>query len=166
MRHCVVLLTLLSTTTVASANHCTAQELTVFSCGLARSAKVVSLCASKPLSGPRGHLTFSFGLPGQVELAFPPSAVGSFQQFRHAHYGRFQTSRTEVSFTVGGYNYTLFDYHDALETPQRVRGLSVGTANSNGPDTQRLCGRNATSRLNLLEGLLPCDADNALASCP
>lgn len=88
------------------------------------------------------------------------------QQFRHAHYTRYQTSRTEVSFSVGTFDYTVFDYQEAQETPPRVRGVSVGRTGAEAPSQQWLCGPKASSRLHMLQGLLPCDADNALASCP
>jgi len=149
----------------ASQSHCTDREQTVFSCRIAKSEKIVSLCASRNLTKNDGKLAYRFGPRGKVELEFPPSATNSLQQFRYAHYFRFQTDRTEVSFTNGKFSYSVFDYYDEQAKPKYARGVSVSNAEGNGREIQIFCGGKATSELKILDGIVPCDTDNALASC-
>jgi hypothetical protein len=110
-------------------------------------------------------LSYRFGVPGDIELAFPTSLADSLAQFRYAHYFRFQTDRTEVSFSIGDYDYSVFDYYEQDVKPPITRGISV--TNSSGKDNrgQLLCSGPTKSELQKLEGLIPCDRENALASC-
>lgn len=78
----------------ANQSHFTNQKQTVFSYSIAKSAKIVSLCASGNLTKDDRDLVYRFGPPGKIELEFPSSVTYSLQQFRYAHYSRFQTDRT------------------------------------------------------------------------
>lgn len=149
----------------ANQSHCTDREQTVFSCSIAKSAKIVSLCASGNLTKNDGNLVYRFGPPGKIELEFPSPATNSLQQFRYAHYSRYQTDRTEVSFTIGQFDYSVFDYYDEQAKPKYARGVSVSNVSGNGRDIQIFCGGKVTSELKKLDGIVPCDTDNALASC-
>lgn len=62
-----------STPLFAANSHCTATEETVYSCNLGR--KVVSVCASKPLTAQSGYLQYRFGALGKPELTFPKTNV-------------------------------------------------------------------------------------------
>ena len=146
-----------------AAGLCTADEQVVFSCAIARSGKTVSLCASKALARNHGTLAYRFGRPGRVELKFPAAGSDSLAQFRHAHYFRARTDRTEVSFARGGHDYTVFDYYDGDAKPAYARGVAV--SGPGGSQRQFLCAGAVTARLQRLEGVVPCDADSALASC-
>ncbi|MDO8331914.1 MAG: hypothetical protein Q7T36_15725 [Fluviicoccus sp.] len=165
MRHYAILLAIISTGALASENHCTAQEQAVFSCSIAKSSKVVSLCASKQLSKGKGSVTYRFGPPGKVELEFPSSPTNSPQQFHFAHYSRFQTDRTEVSFSIGKFRYSVFDYYEEHEKPPNSHGVIVGNVSGKGRETQLFCGGEVKSDLHKLEEVVPCDTDSALARC-
>jgi len=165
MRHYVILLAVVSSGAYASESLCTDQEQAVFSCSVAKSSKVVSLCTSKQLSKEKGSLAYRFGSPGKVELEYPASPTNSLQQFRYAHYSRFQADRTEVTFSIGKFRYTVFDYFDENEKPKNSRGVSVSNVSGKRRETQLLCGGEVKSELQKLEEVVPCDTDNALASC-
>src|SRR5258708_2469424 len=79
---------------------CARGEQTIFSCAVKRSAKIVSLCASRQLTRERGYLQYRFGLPGKVELEFPKDHQATQQQFRYSHYFLFQVDLTEIKFQI------------------------------------------------------------------
>ncbi len=64
---------MMSTAVLAADSHCTAAEETVFSCDLGK--KVVSVCASKPLTTDSGYLQYRYGMLGKPELLFPQTSV-------------------------------------------------------------------------------------------
>jgi hypothetical protein len=165
MLNSALFLALFSTTAVAVGSHCKDQEQVVFSCSIAKSSKVVSLCASRPFSKAQGSLVYRFGRIGNVELEFPSSPTDSIGQFRFAHYFRYQTDRTDVSFTIGRFEYSVFDDYEEDENPKNSRGVSVSNTLGDGAETQLLCGSQVESDLKILEGVVPCDADSALATC-
>jgi hypothetical protein len=149
----------------AGGTHCTSHEQIIFSCKVNNSAKVVSLCASSPLSKERGSLAYRFGRAGKPELVYPKTAANSLGAFRLAHYFRAQVDRAELSFNNGGYEYTVFDYNDAQEKPPRQRGVRIHKTTGQGGDAALLCTGAVQSELQKLEDLVPCDKDNALANC-
>lgn len=165
MRYYTVFFALVTANVFAAESHCTSQEQTLFSCSVAKSAKVVSLCASPKLAKGQGTLAYRFGAPGKVELEFPSSSTNSLQQFRHAQYSRYQVNRTEISFSIGKYNYSVFDYYDGEEKTKESRGVRVGNAGGKVKETTLLCEGPIKSQLQKLDGVIPCDADNALATC-
>src|SRR6185503_12999879 len=78
---------------------CENTEKVVFSCGIAKPAKIVSLCSSKELTKDRGYLQYRFGLPGKIELEFPKEREQTQSAFKYSHYFRAQFDQTEISFT-------------------------------------------------------------------
>jgi len=139
-------------------SHCSPSERIIYSCQIKDSAKVVSLCASKQLNSQSGYLQYRFGRPGRVELEFPKERQNSQEQFRYAHYFRFQVDRTELSFKNNGFEYVLYDYHDGEEKPSKSEnGVRV-------QETSLLCGSGAINRLSKLEKVVPCDEASALAA--
>lgn len=62
-----------SASALAAGSHCTSAEETVFSCNLGH--KVVSVCASKPLTPESGYVQYRFGAIGKPELTFPKPSV-------------------------------------------------------------------------------------------
>lgn len=153
-------LLILISTNAAGGTHCAPTETAAFSCRLTN-GKVVSLCLARSPSMKPTALTYRFGRVGAPEFVFPTAPDGSLQRFFHAHYFRYQVDRTEVRFVNAGVEYSLFDYYDGEEKPQRARGVRVG------PNEARelLCKGDVVSNLNVLEAVLPCDAESALASC-
>lgn len=64
--------------------HCDANEAVVFSCSIAKSKKVVSVCASSQQGLNEGYMQYRFGAPQKVELAYPENKVhpaGNFEVF-------------------------------------------------------------------------------------
>ncbi len=57
----------------AAGSHCTEAEETVFSCSLER--KIVSVCASKPLTTQSGYVQYRFGGAGKPEFMFPKTDI-------------------------------------------------------------------------------------------
>lgn len=165
MRTLILALALLAVNARAMESHCSQQEQTIFSCVVAGSSKVISLCASKPLSKEQGALAYRFGQIGKIELEFPSSSQGSLQQFRYAHYSRFQVDRTEVSFSNGNAFYSVFDYYDGEAKPKQSNGVRVSSQNGKGRRIELLCREPVESELPRLKEVVPCDTDNALASC-
>jgi hypothetical protein len=165
MTSLAMFLALVSAGIPAGESHCSDHEQIVFSCKIAKSSKVVSLCASRPFSKVEGNLAYRFGPVGKVELEFPSSPTDSIRQFRFAHYFRYQTDRTDVSFINGSFRYSVFDDYDEDEDPKKSRGVSVSGADGEGSETQLLCDNPVISNLKTLEDVVPCDADSALASC-
>lgn len=165
MRIPAIFLSLFAATSSAVESHCSPQEQVVFSCTITKYSKVASLCASKPLGKNHGALAYRFGPIGKLEFSFPSTARGSLERFRHAHYFRYQTDRTEVSFSNGNYIYSVFDYYEGEEKVKNRQGVRVATRNAESRETELLCSSTLVSELQKLEGLVPCDEGNALASC-
>ena len=132
-----------------------------FSCSLS-AGKVVSLCLAKSPAAKPKALSYRFGRLGAPELVFPESPSGSLARFRYAHYFRYRVDRTELSFSNASAEYSVFDYDDVEEKPEHSRGVRVS---ANGKDHEFFCRGNVVSNLGTLEKAVPCDAENALASC-
>lgn len=149
--------------TAAAATLCAAGEHVVFSCTTTKGRKIVSLCSSPARAPGKITLTYRFGRPGQVELQFPRESVeGDAARFRYAHYFRARAERTEVTFHTGDAGYSVFRYDDADEAPSTVAGVRVSRR---GRTTELLCNGRSVADFPVLEGSVPCDEDNALASC-
>lgn len=88
-------------------------ETTYFSCETSRH-KTISLCGTLP-----GDLQYRYGKGAQMDLQFPEPASNGPQQLLYAHYSRYQTDRSEVTFSRAGTDYAVFDY---TENGQRNAG--------------------------------------------
>ena len=104
---------------------CAKEEKVVFSCTL-KNAKVVSLCSSTKLSKTEGYLQYRFGGSGKIELEYPKEREATQKAFKYSHYFRAQVDLTEISFTIDGYVYTVFDNFNGEEKPAiSEEGISV-----------------------------------------
>ena len=113
---------------------CESGEKIVFSCKVEIAAKFVSLCSSKELTKDRGYLQYRFGLPGKIELEFPKQRAQTQSAFKYSHYFRAQVDETEISFTRGGHEYTVFDNYRGDQKPVIHRqGVTVMLPNSAKP---------------------------------
>jgi|SRR5215471_15854301 len=163
MRGFAGVLLLMVAKATAAQTLCSAEEVVVFSCAVRSSGKIVSLCASKDLAHDRGSLSYRFGQLGKVELQFPRNSLGpSASQFRYAHYFRYRVDRTELGFRSGDYEYSVFSHYDEDTKPTLSEGVNITRAQR---DIQLLCARKAITNFAPLEEAVPCDRDNALASC-
>lgn len=98
--------------------HCSSQEQVVFSCDTGK--KLVSVCASQPLSSPNGY--YRFGPKGATELAFPtsPAPLNTF-----TNGGTFALSGgggAYMRLKNGGYHYVVFS---AVTSGGETAGVSV-----------------------------------------
>ncbi|HUW54118.1 MAG TPA: hypothetical protein VMV99_11935 [Rhodanobacter sp.] len=163
MRPSFVLLTTLSLawscfpSAALADGQCLVHETTYFSCGTT-GHKSIGLCGSVPSA-----LQYRYGKPPKVELQFPDKASDGISQLRYAHYFRFQTDRSEVTFTHAGVDYAVFDY---TENGKRRAGVRITMPD--GAEHEVRCTGPIQGHLNTLATSLPCDADNALngGSCP
>ncbi len=85
---------------------CAKGEAVVFGCDIGR--KQVSLCASKDLSATSGYLQYRFGRFGHLELVHPAAKVSPSGKFFLSHVGFPGGGATRIRFTVGKYDYILF----------------------------------------------------------
>lgn len=166
----VCVLSLASATTVlageaaaVSRSLCRAEEQVIFSCPVAKAAKLVSLCGSKNLDNRRGYLQYRFGKPGAVELQFPGERANTQLAFRYAHYFRAQVDRIEVTFDHNGYRYVIFDYRESdVKPPIREAGVRVHQLGNLARQNENACSAGPNGKLGALQNVIPRDADNSL----
>jgi hypothetical protein len=107
-----------------SRTHCKLDETDFFTCAIANSNKVVSLCGringdAKDIS----WLQYRFGHIGRPEMIYPTSKRGSVDKF----FGRYQSShgssyyQYDVWFHTGDYNYSV----SASSTGDEPKDVSV-----------------------------------------
>lgn len=130
---------------------CVKPETHFFSCQT-DNKKWIALCGVLPK-----NLQYRFGRLQQVEFRYPESTADNLDNFRFAHYARFQTERSEVVFSHAGVDYTVFDY-----TEQRMRRAGVRVTLANGKEREWICSGTVVSQLDKLRDALHCDADSAL----
>jgi hypothetical protein len=134
---------------------CATDERVIFSCPVKRPAKIVSVCASKDLTGARGYLQYRFGLPGKIELEYPKDRQDTQQRFHYTHYFRAQFDLTEIAFTIDGYEYSVFDDYNGEEKPAVIsRGVSV-TAPGKPKEVSFLCRLKPQADYSDLQAVLP-----------
>jgi len=127
---------------VQTSSLCGKGEKVVFSCALKNSTKTVSLCSSPKLSKTEGYMQYRFGLPGKIELEYPKDRSTPEQAFHYNHYFRAQVDLTEISFSIDGYSYTVFDNFNGEEKPAiSAQGLTVTRPNSEKDVTYACRGR-------------------------
>ena len=114
-----------------SVSLCSKTEKILFSCLVKPNYKIVSLCASTQLTKIEGYLQYRFGTPAKVELEYPKQRADSQKAFEYNHYFRAQVDLTEISFSIDGYDYTLFDNYNGEEKPAiSEEGVTVTRPNS------------------------------------
>ena len=134
---------------------CAKNEHIIFSCAVNRTAKIVSLCASSDFAKERGYLQYRFGLPGKIELEFPKERQGTQQKFQYSHYFRAQVDLTEITFTIGGYEYSVFDNYNGEERPAiSEQGVSV-TAPGKPKEVSFVCRSKPKADYSALADILP-----------
>lgn len=157
-------LTLAGEAPVERATLCRAEEQIIFSCPVARTSKLVSLCGSQSLDNRRGYLQYRFGAaPGAIELQFPRERANTQLAFRYAHYFRAQVDRTEVTFDNNSYRYVIFDYSEGdVKPPIREAGVRVRQLGNLAKEQEIACARAPLSKLGILENVITRDPDNPL----
>jgi hypothetical protein len=144
--------------TPAAGSLCLAAETTYFSCETARH-RTISLCGRLP-----ANLQYRYGPAARVELQFPDEPARGAEQLRYAHYSRFQTDRSEVTFSRADTDYAVFD-----DTENGKRSAGVRVTAADGSEVEIRCAGPVHGQLTALGQSLRCDNDNALNSgghCP
>jgi len=141
---------------------CRSEEQVFFSCTIAASNKLVSLCGAKIIDIRRGYIQYRFGRVGAPELQYPRERANTQRVFRYAHYFRAQVDRTEITFDNQDFRYVVFDYDEGDVKPAiREAGVRV-TRHRNEQETVLQCSGNPISRLGNLESIVSGDMDNPL----
>jgi hypothetical protein len=134
---------------------CAKDERVIFSCPIKRPAKIVSVCASKDLTGDRGYLQYRFGLPEKIELEYPKDRQGTQAKFQYSHYFRAQFDMTSINFTIDGYEYSVFDDYNGEEKPKiSSQGVSV-TAPGKPKEISFVCRTKPRADYSDLQAVLP-----------
>ena len=134
-----------------AAGLCAVDEVSYFACRTARDRRI-ALCGKSPQA-----VQYRYGRSGAVELQFPERVADAATQMLYSHYGRYQTELVELRFSNGGVEYVLFEH---IEGQRRSAGVRVTAAGAK--ERVVACVGRIDSRLGELEGVLTCDADNAL----
>ncbi len=138
---------------------CAKDERIIFSCPVKKPAKIVSVCASRDLTGDRGYLQYRFGLPGKVELEYPKDRKGTQEKFHYTHYFRAQFDLTSINFTIDGYEYSVFDDYNGEEKPAvSSQGVSV-TAPGKPKEVSFVCRTKPKADYTDLQAVLPSDQE-------
>ena len=137
-----------------SSSLCAGEETTYFSCQAGKAKQILSLCGT-----PKKTLQYRYGTRSNAELTYPIDPANGWAQMAIAHYSRYQTEREELSFSVNGVSYTVFDY---TEHGQRDAGIQVTLRD--GHEQERRCQGKVTGSLSTLINIVPCDKDSALSS--
>jgi len=90
--------------------HCKSNEVDFFSCAIAGSRKVASLCGNRDDETKQASwLQYRFGLVGHPEMIYPTSRHGSLDKFfRNRVYSRGSSyTQYDIWFHVGAYNYSV-----------------------------------------------------------
>lgn len=129
--------------------HCQANEVVYFSCKIANSQKVVSLCGGD-LSKPESFwLQYRFGILGKPELIFPPERKDSSEKFK-GEVLRGGLRLESISFKNNGVTYAV-ENSFASQTGFGFRGVRVSQANK---EITLNCGTVHTDKLLELAGNL------------
>jgi hypothetical protein len=150
----------------ADASLCAATEQVLFSCSVGKADKIASLCGSPELEKGSGYLQYRYGARRKIELVFPATRESSLEKFRYAHYLRHQIDRTQVSFSNGGFEYSVFTTYDGEgKRPVKEHRVLVSKEGPSSKEIRLVCKSPVSVRLEKLENVLPCDTESALASC-
>jgi hypothetical protein len=90
-----------------TATLCEKNEKVIFSCGMQKSAKVLSLCGSKELDKQKGYVQYRFGQPGKIELEYPAERKSTQTAFSYSRYTRPLVTYLALRFETNGYKYSI-----------------------------------------------------------
>jgi hypothetical protein len=79
---------------------CARGEEVIFSCGVGR--KMVSVCGGRATAP---HAQYRFGVPGDIELAFPGPGQSGLSYAREMYSGG---GALQIRFSNGGYDYAVY----------------------------------------------------------
>ena len=141
---------------------CRSEEQVFFSCTIAASNKIVSLCGAKIIDTRRGYVQYRFGRVGALELQYPRERANTQRVFRYAHHFRAKVDRSEITFDNQDFRYVVFDYYEGDVRPAiKEAGVRI-TLHRSEQETVLKCFGNPISSLGNLESIVPRDMDNPL----
>ena len=139
-----------------SRTHCKSGETDFFTCTIAGSNKVVSLCGDRnEETRVISWLQYRFGLIGHPEMIYPTVMQGSVDKF----YGRHQTShgssyyQYDIWFHIGDYNYSVSASSTGDESGEVPKEISAYVYYQK---VNRKVNRSANSGPIVLQGSLMC----------
>ncbi|MFD0739829.1 hypothetical protein ACFQZQ_11100 [Lysobacter koreensis] len=152
----------------AGATLCQSDEHVVFSCGIERSRKTASVCASPDMNDSQGHIVYRYGRPGRVELTYPEIASGSFSKFFYAEYTRPLLTRQTLRFINKDHEYLIEVENNSEESPHTY-GAGISVSGPRSLELELKCASDGLTGIDAnVEGVLPCDGESVWAefSCP
>lgn len=125
---------------VAAETLCMPTETVYFSCKLARTTKIVSLCGSSSTERDSFWLQYRFGTSTHLELVYPRSIGVPFANsgFDVGYFRRSNGFDTEVSFINDGWSYTVFSWVPGEGETANTYGVFVARKRE-GPGTTFHC---------------------------
>jgi hypothetical protein len=139
---------------------CNPSEIVVFSCPIARSTKIASVCASETLTEQKGYVQYRFGTRKKIELEFPKDRQGSVDQFVLSFYMRPMVTRASISFEIHGNRYAVTSDDESEEGYERhEHGVDVVTAT--GKHVSLPCGKGVKADFLHVRDAMPCEADES-----
>jgi hypothetical protein len=96
----------------AAGSLCGPAEQTFFSCTIAGSGKVVSVCGARNTSPTKGYLQYRFGHTGKIEFEYPARRSGSTKVFWWDGRAHRDVADSWFWFKNGGYKYLVYFIED------------------------------------------------------
>lgn len=147
----------------AGASLCRKGEQVFFNCQVAASSRLISVCGSKDLSAEQGRLQYRFGRPGKIELFYPEKPAGGQKKFLWSLYMRYRVSYAALSFSNGGFRYTVYDDFNGEDDEegegQSSSGVRVEKLADPDQSTSLECANADTGIFHRLGELVPAAAD-------
>ncbi|HVK93315.1 MAG TPA: hypothetical protein VM571_01150 [Noviherbaspirillum sp.] len=143
----------------ANTTLCLADEHDYFSCHIAQSNKVISICGSLPDTADK-DLQYRFGLPNNVEFVYPQSLKNGGDKFYFAEYVRSKVTKQSLHFKNKSYVYVVEVNSDAEEQPSQFEAI----VSVEGPKSVTLsCKPKSFKGIDsAISNITKCDPDSAL----
>ena len=149
--------------------HCKTGEEIVFSCKIANSRKVVSLCAtSKVIKGKKNAvaLKYRFGKLNEApEFYFPSSETASLEQFKLYEYVRPDLISTSISFSNGEFDYIVNESEDQHGSSIKLAGITALSRAKNKHLNLACETESVYSDWSIISGVVPCEEGVTLNAC-
>ena len=135
---------------------CEKNEKVIFSCGMQKSAKTLSLCGSKELDKEQGYVQYRFGQPGKIELEYPAERKSTQNAFSFARYTRPLVTYLALRFETNGYKYSIHeDDVEDIKPPDISSYINITPPGKEAIEMK--CRQPTTGSLMTLEDVVPTD---------
>jgi len=138
-----------------SNTHCASDEQTIFSCPIAHTQKVLSVCGSKRLGSNEGFLQYRYGSVGKIELTYPQSRTGTQEKFRWVTNEHLDVTDSWLTFRNASVSYSVFsmvDHPNGMGPVTRRNGLIL--EGNNGISQTLKCAAPVIDHLEMLRDIL------------